>query len=240
MAIQLINIGNVANDGTGDDLREAFVKVNANFEDLDLRDNEKTTVTNLGSGAGIFDSIVNYDIRMKSIKAGDDIVVNANAQGEIVISAANVNFKQLTVETNDDQSYTLNPNEALKLFAGTGIDINVVNGNSLIIENTNKTRLSNDLSPLLNSNLDANGREINNASIIRSNEFIGNVTGNVTGQINGVDLNSIAPYFDDYFDFGEVGRTVNSLLDWLLEDTDVDFGSFSIPDPRTIDLGTIA
>ncbi len=225
MAIQLINIGNVANDGTGDDLREAFVKANANFEDLDLRDNEKTTVTNLGSGAGIFDSIVNYDIRMNSIKAGDDIVVNANAQGEIVISAANVNFKQLTIQTNDDQSYTLNPSHPLKLFAGTGIDINI-NNNALVIENTGKTILSNDLSPLLTVNLDANGREINNASIIRSNEFIGNVTGNVTGQINGVDLNSIAPYFDDYFDFGEVGRTVNSLLDWLLEDTDVDFGSF--------------
>ena len=239
MAIQLINIGNVANDGTGDDLREAFVKANANFEDLDLRDNEKTTVTNLGSGAGIFDSIVNYDIRMNSIKAGDDIVVNANAQGEIVISAADVNFKQLTVETNGDQTYVLNPNQPLKLFAGTGIDINI-NNNALTIENTSKTILSNDPSPLLNNNLDANGREINNASIIRSNEFIGNVTGNVTGQINGVDLNSIAPYFDDYFDFGEVGRTVNSLLDWLLEDTDVDFGSFGIPDPRTIDLGTIA
>lgn len=238
MAVQLINIGNVANDGTGDDLREAFVKVNANFEDLDLRDNEKTTVTNLGSGSGIFDSIVNYDIRMKSIKAGDDIVVNTNAQGEIVISADTVNFKQLTVETNGDQSYVLNPNQALKIFAGAGIDINMAN-NALIIENTNKTILSNDLSPQLSVNLDANGREINNASIVRANQFIGNLTGNVTGQINGVDLNSIAPYFDDYFDFGEIGRTVNSLLDWLLEDTDVDFGSFSVPDPRTIDLGTI-
>ena len=28
MAIQTINIGTIANDGTGDDLREAFVKVN--------------------------------------------------------------------------------------------------------------------------------------------------------------------------------------------------------------------
>ena len=29
MAIQSINIGSIANDGTGDDLREAFNKVNA-------------------------------------------------------------------------------------------------------------------------------------------------------------------------------------------------------------------
>ena len=37
MAIQSINIGSIANDGTGDDLREAFNKVNANFIDLDTK-----------------------------------------------------------------------------------------------------------------------------------------------------------------------------------------------------------
>ena len=31
MAKQTIGIGSSANDGTGDDLREAFVKVNNNF-----------------------------------------------------------------------------------------------------------------------------------------------------------------------------------------------------------------
>jgi hypothetical protein len=31
MAIQTINVGTTANDGTGDDLRAAFQKVNANF-----------------------------------------------------------------------------------------------------------------------------------------------------------------------------------------------------------------
>ena len=36
MAIQRVNIGTIANDGTGDDLREAFVKVN-NFTELDIR-----------------------------------------------------------------------------------------------------------------------------------------------------------------------------------------------------------
>lgn len=51
MAVQLIQIGNVANDGTGDDLREAFIKVNQNFEELDLRDDEQTTASNLGFGA---------------------------------------------------------------------------------------------------------------------------------------------------------------------------------------------
>ena len=34
MPIQTINLGNYANDGTGDDLRTAFEKINANFNEL--------------------------------------------------------------------------------------------------------------------------------------------------------------------------------------------------------------
>ena len=35
MTIQKVNIGSVVNDGTGDDLRTAFVKANNNFDELD-------------------------------------------------------------------------------------------------------------------------------------------------------------------------------------------------------------
>ena len=45
MAIQTINIGQVANDGTGDDPREAFVKVNNNFTELSNRIPEQTTAS---------------------------------------------------------------------------------------------------------------------------------------------------------------------------------------------------
>jgi len=44
MAIQTINIGTVANDGTGDPLRTAFSKSNSNFTDLDTRVNGKQPV----------------------------------------------------------------------------------------------------------------------------------------------------------------------------------------------------
>ena len=55
MAIQRVNIGTIANDGTGDDLREAFVKVNNNFTELDIRQSEKTPGANLGTaGEGVF------------------------------------------------------------------------------------------------------------------------------------------------------------------------------------------
>ena len=34
MSVKKINIGQLANDGTGDDIRTAFDKVNDKFEDL--------------------------------------------------------------------------------------------------------------------------------------------------------------------------------------------------------------
>ena len=55
MTIEYINTGTIANDGTGDALREAFIKVNDNFEDLDLRVIEETVIQNVGVvGASVF------------------------------------------------------------------------------------------------------------------------------------------------------------------------------------------
>ena len=47
MANSIINIGTLANDGTGDDPREAFIKVNNNFSELYARSPESTTAVNL-------------------------------------------------------------------------------------------------------------------------------------------------------------------------------------------------
>ena len=53
MTIQTINIGNVVNDGLGDDLRSAFQKVNANFSDLSAQ--LSITAVNVNdTGVGVF------------------------------------------------------------------------------------------------------------------------------------------------------------------------------------------
>ena len=78
MAIQTINIGQVANDGTGDDpLREAFVKVNNNFTELSNRI-EQTTASNLGTvGEGVSYTESPYDLQFKKIKAGGNVTVTS-------------------------------------------------------------------------------------------------------------------------------------------------------------------
>ena len=48
MSITTINVGTIANDGTGDDLRQAFVKVNNNFDELDARVVPQNNAENLG------------------------------------------------------------------------------------------------------------------------------------------------------------------------------------------------
>ena len=72
MTITNINIGTIANDGTGDDLREAFIKVNNNFAELDARDPESTTVSNrltdTNSIKGLFYQKSGVDLQFKSLE----------------------------------------------------------------------------------------------------------------------------------------------------------------------------
>ena len=79
MAIQQVNLGTYANDGTGDDLRTAFTKVNSNFAELD----NLTIVggTNLGAGSPVFASVVadagtGSKLSFRSLVAGTNIAIS--------------------------------------------------------------------------------------------------------------------------------------------------------------------
>lgn len=93
MAIQLVNLGTYANDNTGDDLRTAFTKVNANFTELDTV--VAVNAANLGTGVGVFASKVDDPglgnlFNFRSIAAGSNLTVSlanntitVNTQGTI-------------------------------------------------------------------------------------------------------------------------------------------------------------
>jgi hypothetical protein len=75
MTIQTINIGNVVNDGLGDDLRTAFQKVNANFSDLSAQ--LTITATNVGAtGVGVFKEKVGADLKFKKLVSGTKVLLN--------------------------------------------------------------------------------------------------------------------------------------------------------------------
>jgi hypothetical protein len=76
MAIQAINIGNVVNDGLGDDLRTAFQKVNANFTDLST--SLTITASNLGTaGEGVFKQKTGTNLEFRRLISGTKITLDS-------------------------------------------------------------------------------------------------------------------------------------------------------------------
>lgn len=231
MAVELINVGQIANDGTGDDLREAFIKINQNFEELDLRDDERTTASNIGaSGEGIFAQKINYDLQFKNLVPGTDITLVAN-DNQILINA-NGGLKTLLV-TTDAGSKILKDTDGLNIFGGTGINTRLV-GDTLTIENIS-SKLSTDLTPQLSSTLDAQDNSILN---------VNNLTAvNVQSLVHGIDIRNIQSQinkFDVQFDFGDLTQEATSILEWIILGTEIDFGSFTNPDNRNVELGQIS
>jgi hypothetical protein len=83
MTVQTINIGNVVNDGLGDDLRTAFEKVNANFTDLSTQ--LTTTATNLGAtGVGVFKEKIGADLQFKKLVAGTKMLLDDTGNSIVV------------------------------------------------------------------------------------------------------------------------------------------------------------
>ena len=76
MAIQSINIGNVVNDGLGDDLRTAFQKVNANFTDIST--SLTITASNLGTaGEGVYKQKTGTNLEFRRLLAGTKITLDS-------------------------------------------------------------------------------------------------------------------------------------------------------------------
>jgi hypothetical protein len=123
MSIQTINIGGFANDGTGDDLRTAFLKVNANFTELGGVSG-LTNGENLGSGVGVFAQRNATDpvLEFKTLTSVDDSI-------EINPTQTTVNLKSLSRLINDPS-----PTVAAPVFGNLNNITNPLNlnGNHII------------------------------------------------------------------------------------------------------------
>jgi hypothetical protein len=235
MAIQLIDIGQVANDGTGDDLREAMIKINQNFEELDLRDDEQTTASNIGGdgGVGIFSNRVNYDLQFKKLVAGSNINITPT-DSTIVVDVPQVGLQQLIL-SGDNGSLIVQEGDTINIVGGAGVRTAIVD-NTLTIENTS-SEIVTDETPQLGGNLDAQGNNINNVGSIDAANITGFLTGNVNGLVYDVDIRELSEYVND-FNFGGVVQDITSPLQWILAGTEFDMGSFGTPELRSIDFGS--
>jgi uncharacterized protein YkvS len=114
MAIQTINIGNVVNDGLGDDLRTAFQKVNANFSDLSAQ--LTITASNVGTtGVGVFKQKAGTNLEFKNLVSGTKIILNDTGNAIVVNSTAADAFTR--IDTNSG-SVLASSNQQIA-FSGT-------------------------------------------------------------------------------------------------------------------------
>lgn len=88
MPIQTINLGNYANDGTGDDLRTAFEKVNSNFNFLNVENT--TSAQNLGSGQVIFAQKSGNTLQFKSLVQGQNISLTSDGNTVTISGSGNL------------------------------------------------------------------------------------------------------------------------------------------------------
>jgi hypothetical protein len=130
MTIQPINIGNVVNDGLGDDLRTAFEKVNANFSDLGTQ----LTITgaNMGGvGTGIFKQKTGATLEFKSLVSGREIAIDEFTDTIRIRSTAPDAFAQITTNAG---TVTATTYPALTLQGGPDIDVTAF-GSAITVNN---------------------------------------------------------------------------------------------------------
>lgn len=92
--ISTINIGNLVNDGTGDDLRTAFNKVNQNFASL----NNAITVTaaNIGqTGVGLYKDKNGSVLEFKNLVPGNNIQLVSTDNSIVINNAASAAFNKI-------------------------------------------------------------------------------------------------------------------------------------------------
>ena len=235
MAIDTINIGNLANDGTGDDLREAFIKVNNNFNEFDNRVADLSiTGENLGSaGEGIFAGKVPGTLQFKEIIAGDNISVSANSTSVIIDSAGGITDILVLL---DNGHISIDGTAPTRISGGDIIETRAVDGD-IVIDLEDRGILAHDKEPTLSSNLRADNNDIHSVAALSADSVTAEtVNANLEGTVFGIDIRGISDYIDGNWDFGEFFPKFNNVFDYLVFNTDVDMGSFVGDDTVIFDI----
>ena len=141
MARQNINIGTVANDGTGDDLRIAMQKVNDNFTELygaspvtsqitisgnkisSNATNANLKLTASGTGVMELEGIQIRDNHIETTRSNDNLILSASGTGSVVAT------KFITNQISSDDSSAIQINDGVNIsgtLSANTIDTNVI------------------------------------------------------------------------------------------------------------------
>lgn len=223
MTITPIDVGLIANDGTGDDLREAFIKINDNFDEIDLR-TSMTTVSNVGleSGTGLYKETVGSDLRFRKIAVNpaypNSLGIELSPDENTVYIWSPQNSLSFTNGVVTQSSDISNP----VYFTGTEAASTSITtrNNGENIEVVVDSQLVRETTPRLNAQLDAQGNDLVNVSNINNNDV--SLLDNVLG-----------------FDFGTFSYVRSGIIDFIVNSVDVDLGTIPEDKPDIVDLGNL-
>ena len=237
MAIKTINIGNLANDGTGDDLREAFIKVNDNFTEMQIRVDTavSTEAENIGIGKPLFAQKLGNVLQFKSLLQGSNILLTEYADQMTI--TADAGLKQIIVLTEAGSVILPGGDQLLNLYGGQNIGTAVeTQGQDLFVRINLKGQdlLLQDPDPHLAADLICNDKNITDAYSVSATTFLGNLQGTVYG----LDMRELNDRILE-FDFGGYVQNLTSIIDYIYLTTDIDFGTFIAPASISLDEGTL-
>lgn len=231
MAIELVNIGRIANDGTGDDLREAFTKINRSLEDLDLRIDDKTEGENVGSGTGVFYRRDGYNLQFKSLTSTDGTIALVDNTTSVDIKlGAGVADMPLVADTGTP--FTLARNATLNI-RGAGSVTTEANDQNNTITISGGANLVDDPNPVLSAPLNAGNYNVFNVDTLTAQD--------VESTVYGIDVRELASAYES-FDFGGIvtdEATVSNFFDYIRATTDIDLGTVDSPTAVVMDFGSL-
>ena len=233
MAITRINVGNIANDGTGDDLRQAFVKVNNNFTELDARVVPQNNAANLGTGTGVFYTKEGTTLNFRSLIAGDNMSLTSDGTSITI-----TNNGIITVRTDGNTLSLSGAGRSFGINGGQNIDTSLSGSNINVALDTTDL-IFQDKNPSLGAALDANAFNINDVGTLNATTVNAtSVVGALTGTVNGVDVEELDRIVTGA-DYGLISDNITTSIELLFRATTIDYGSIVSPSSLVSDYGSI-
>lgn len=221
MNISLIDIGAIANDGTGDDLRTAFIKVNENFVELDASIDASTVAENMGDGAGIFKEKVENELQFRSLAVEENLSITTDGDRIII----GTNFEDKTVRFGGIEVIGIN-NGTMTIIGQNSVETGLFKGH--LIGN-----VIGSVHPLEPDYI------IGTGNIVGVSPQVGELDPEYRpARVDGVSVKDLDRAINN-FDFGTLDRMFTAGAVYVLDQVGLDLGTFISPARFDVDLGTI-
>lgn len=212
MNIEQIDIGGAANDGTGDDLRTAFDRINRNFIEVETSIDASTVAANLGNGVGVFKQKTVNTLEFKGLAVDDKLTIAAD--GNTITISTNFAGKNFSVG-----SLTASGN-----ISGTVISASMFSGSLT-------GGLIGRVYPIAPDYIIGAGNIIG----VQPNPGLPNYN---PAKVDGVSVRDLSTTINT-FDFGTLDNTYSSAFPYILGQIGLDMGTIISPTDVSVDVGIL-